>query len=181
MPNAYFAQNIGKFTKMYQNFFNKERLVFGCGNPFFGDDGFGPMVIEYLENTHEIPKNTEVLDAGTSIRDILFDILLSEKKPRQIVIIDAIDRPGAFPGEIFEIDVNEIPMNKISDFSLHQFPTTNMLKELNEATGIDVRVFVVQTDVLPEQVQPGLSIAVQEAVPMMCRKVLNTLQCQIGR
>ncbi|SLM30291.1 HyaD2 [Desulfamplus magnetovallimortis] len=161
---------------MYQKFFTQKRLVFGCGNPFFGDDGFGPAVIEYLEQFHEIPEDTEVLDAGTSIRDILFDILLSEEKPEQIIVIDAVDREGMSPGEISEIDVNDIPMNKTSDFSLHQFPTTNMLKELSDATGIDVRVFVVQTDQLPEQVSPGLTQAVQDAVPRLCFKLIELLK-----
>ncbi len=160
---------------MYQNFFSKKRLVFGCGNPFFGDDGFGPAVIEHLESHHEIASIVEVLDAGTSIRDILFDLLLSENRPDQIVIVDAMDQPGKVPGDLSEIDINQIPMNKTSDFSLHQFPTTNMLKELSEATGIDVRVFVVQTDELPEQVRPGLSPAVKKAVPLMCHKIMETL------
>jgi len=164
---------------MYQNFFSKERLVFGCGNPFFGDDGFGPAVIEHLEEHHEIGENIEVLDAGTSIRDILFDILLSESKPEQIIIIDAIDRDGVTPGEILEIDAGEIPLNKTSDFSLHQFPTTNMLKELSDATAIDVRVFVVQTDELPDKVAPGLSPAVQKAVPLMCKRVMETLHSPV--
>lgn len=166
---------------MYQHFFSKERLVFGCGNPFFGDDGFGPAVIEHLEEHHEIPSNTEVVDVGTSIRDILFDILLSERKPEQIVIIDAIDKEGLTPGDILEIDASDIPMNKTSDFSLHQFPTTNMLKELSDATAIDVRVFVVQTDLLPEQVEPGLSFAVQQAVPAMCKKVMETLGSPVSK
>ena len=161
---------------MYQNFFSKKRLVFGCGNPFFGDDGFGPAVIDHLESHHEIAPAVEVLDAGTSIRDILFDLLLSKDRPDQIVIVDAMDRPGAVPGELFEIDVEEIPLEKRSDFSLHQFPTTNMLKELSEATGIDVRVFVVQTGELPEQVAPGLSPAVRQAVPRMCRKIMEILE-----
>lgn len=164
---------------MYQNFFNKERLVFGCGNPFFGDDGFGPAVIEHLEKNHDIASTVEVLDAGTSIRDILFDLLLSEKRPDQIVIVDAMDQPGKIPGDLSEIYIHQIPMNKTSDFSLHQFPTTNMLKELSEATGIDVRVFVVQTDALPQQVSPGLSPAVAEAVPAMCHKIMETLNTPI--
>ncbi|MBF0201338.1 MAG: hydrogenase maturation protease [Desulfamplus sp.] len=160
---------------MYQDFFTKKRLVFGCGNPFFGDDGFGPSVIEHIEEHYQISRDTGILDAGTSIRDILFDILLSENRPEQIIIIDAVDLPGRCPGEIFEIDVNDIPVNKTSDFSLHQFPTTNMLKELGESTGIDVRVFAVQVESLPEKVAPGLSGPVRESIPVMCRRIMDTL------
>jgi coenzyme F420 hydrogenase subunit delta len=113
---------------------SKPCLVFGCGNPLFGDDGFGPKVIEYLEAHHSMPEHAACMDIGTSIRDILFDILLSENKPRQIIVIDAADKKGKTPGEIFEISVDAIDAKKTSDFSLHQFPTTNMLKELKDHT-----------------------------------------------
>ncbi len=164
---------------MYQDFFTCNRLVFGCGNPFFGDDGFGPAVIEHLEAHHPIPPDTRILDAGTSIRDILFDILLSDQRPKQIIIIDAFDRAGTPSGEIFEIPVTEIPRTKISDFSLHQFPTTNMLRELSHETGIDVRVLAVQISALPDRVRPGLSPAVADAVPRICRRVLSVLDTPV--
>jgi coenzyme F420 hydrogenase subunit delta len=147
--------------------YDKECLVFGCGNPLFGDDGFGPAVIAYLEEEGDIPPNVTVLDVGTSIRDILFDILLSKTGPRRIVIVDAVQMPGRKPGDIFEIRVDDIAPAKISDFSLHQFPTTNMLREIQDHTAIEVRVLAVQTADLPPEVRPGLSAAVAAAVPRM--------------
>ncbi len=165
---------------MYQTLFEKEVLVFGCGNPLFGDDGFGPAVIAHLEEHHAIPENCEILDAGTSIRDILFDMLLLPRRPKKIIIVDAVNFEEHPAGEIFEIHVNDIPQNKTSDFSLHQFPTTNMLRELNEGTEIDVRVFVVQTQPLPDEVAPGLSDAVEKAIPGMCDKILTTIADEQG-
>jgi coenzyme F420 hydrogenase subunit delta len=155
--------------------YDKECLIFGCGNPLFGDDGFGPAVIELLEDKRCTPQNVTVLDVGTSVRDILFDILLSATRPQRIVIVDAVRMPGREPGDIFEIAVEEISPAKISDFSLHQFPTTNMLKEIKEHTGIDVRVFVVQTTDLPSEVRPGLSEPVQQAVPRMVDKLIRLM------
>ncbi|RJP85283.1 MAG: hydrogenase maturation protease [Desulfobacteraceae bacterium] len=150
-------------------------LVFGCGNPLFGDDGFGPEVIEHLQEHHEIPEHVLCLDAGTGIRDALFDILLSEEKPRQIIIIDAAEHDGKLPGDIFEIDVDNIDPKKTSDFSLHQFPTTNMLKELKDLTNVDVRVLVVQIAHIPEEINPGLSGPVMAAVPNMCQRVMRII------
>jgi len=147
-------------------------LVFGCGNPFFGDDGFGSQVIEHLTSHHEMPRHVACLDIGTAIRDLLFDILLSPKKPEQIIIVDAMSLAGGVPGLIYEIDVDQIQPEKICDFSLHQFPTTNMLKEIKEGTDIDVRVLVVQTAELPSEVCPGLSPLVAAAVPEMCLKIM---------
>lgn len=153
----------------------KETLIFGCGNPLFGDDGFGPEVIRYLEQAGALPPQAACLDVGTSIRDLLFDILLLENKPAQIIIIDAADKPGKEPGEIFEIDVDEVDVQKAGDFSLHQFPTTNMLKELKEHTDMRVSILVVQITDLPEEVDPGLSVPVSAAVPKMGLQVLDML------
>jgi coenzyme F420 hydrogenase subunit delta len=147
-------------------------LVLGCGNPLIGDDGFGPAVIRHLEEHHRVPESVALIDCGTSIRDILFDLLLSPQKPRKIIIVDATDTAGLAPGEIREIDVDQISPEKISDFSLHQFPTTNMLKEIREQTPIDVRVLVVQVAGLPSEVKPGLSEPVWAAIPPMCDRIL---------
>lgn len=154
---------------------SKPCLVFGCGNPLFGDDGFGPKVIEHLENHNDLPDHVVCIDAGTSIRDILFDLLLSESRPRRIVIIDAADKEGRTPGEIFEIAVDAIDAKKTSDFSLHQFPTTNMLKELKDYTDVDVRVLVAQVQHIPEEISPGISAPVTAAVPEMCRRVMEII------
>ena len=160
-----------------KDIFEKQCVVFGCGNTLMGDDGFGPAVMEYLQAECSLPDYVTCMDVGTSIRDILFDIMLSEKKPRQIIIIDAADNPGKDTGDLYEIDIDGIAPAKANDFSLHQFPTTNMLKELKEDTGVDVKVFVVQTSGIPEAVAPGLSTPVKKAVPKMADLVMR-LVCQ---
>ncbi len=150
--------------------------MFGCGNPLFGDDGFGPAVIHYLESVHKIPHHVLCLDVGTSIRDILFDLLLDTDLARTLIIVDAVQVKERQPGEIFEIRVDDIAPAKISDFSLHQFPTTNMLREINEQTAIDVRVLVAQTPDLPDSVKPGLSKPVSAAVPVMAEKIMDLIK-----
>ena len=70
-------------------------LIFGCGNTLMGDDGFGPAVIERLQTRHTLPSSVWVEDVGTSIRDILFDLLLAPQKPKMILIIDAAKQDAA--------------------------------------------------------------------------------------
>lgn len=154
---------------------SSKTLVFGCGNPLFGDDGFGPEVIEYLDKHYQPPVATAWIDVGTSIREILFDIILSEKKPEMILIVDTVDDNEKKPGDIFEIDIDQINPKKISDYSLHQFPTTNMLKELKEETNIDIKMIVTQIDLIPDEVAPGLSPEVMNAVPKMCKKIIDII------
>ena len=60
---------------------SKKILIFGCGNILLGDDGFGPAVIEELEKNYQIPEHVFIIDAGSSIREFLFNIALDEVKP----------------------------------------------------------------------------------------------------
>ncbi len=164
---------------MIEPIHSKSRLIFGCGNPLFGDDGFGPAVIEHLEAHHRIPEYAACTDAGTAVRDMLFNILLAEKKPDQIIIVDASPQHGKAPGEISEIDIDAIDPRKTADFSLHQFPTTNMLKELKTYTDVDVRVLVVQPGHIPEEINPGLSPAVTRAINDMCAHIMDIVRSDI--
>jgi coenzyme F420 hydrogenase subunit delta len=153
----------------------KSCLVFGCGNTLFGDDGFGPEVVSDLENHHALPDHAACLDVGTSIRDFLFDILLAPGKPEQLIVVDAGDCRDKRPGDVFEIDIDEMNPKKTSDFSLHQFPTTNMLKELKTHTDMDVRILVGQIETIPDIVSPGLSPPMAAAVSKASRRILKMI------
>lgn len=146
------------------DFCRKPTLVLGCGNMLFGDDGFGCVVVAYVEAHCEVPEAVCLLDVGTGVRKLLFTLCLSPARPQRLIIIDAIDASRT-PGEVFEINPSEIPVAKLDDFSLHQLPTSNLLRELQETCGVEVRVLACQTGPLPEQVQEGLSDAVSRAVP----------------
>lgn len=148
----------------------KSVLIFGCGNILFGDDGFGPAVADELVANYDIPDIVGIFNAGTSIRTMLFDIVLSEEKPQTIIVVDAVD-VGRNPGDIFEIDLDELPENKIDDFSMHQLPTSNLLRELRDLAGVDVRIMSCQVACIPEEVAPGLSEVLQPRVKEMCELI----------
>lgn len=147
--------------------YGKEILILGCGNTLFGNDGFGPKVIQYLNENYTFPDYVLSLDAGTGIRDYVFDLLLMENKPRQIFIIDAVTVEGKKAGELFEMSLTDVPKEKLSDFSLHQSPSSNLLSELKEL-GVDVRVYCVHTDEVPNFIEPGLSDEVEKVIPKAC-------------
>jgi coenzyme F420 hydrogenase subunit delta len=151
-------------------------VVFGCGNVIMGDDGFGPAVIEELKTRYVLPDNVAVVDAGTGIREHLIDYLLApELRPDRLIILDAVDFPGRRPGEVFSVDVSSIPAKKIHDFSLHQFPSVNLLQELQEHTGIRVDILAAQVEFLPEEICPGLSSTMSGAVSLACGKIFQLL------
>ncbi len=156
----------------YLEAMHKEIVILGCGNILFGDDGFGSSVVERLETCGLLPENVSVIDAGTSVREILFDLILSEQRPRKVIVIDAVDAKRR-PGEIFRIDLEELPKNKIDDYTLHEMPTSNLLRELRDLCHVEVEIVAAQVEVLPDAVMPGLSVAVAESVPVAAGEVLK--------
>lgn len=158
---------------------NKSILIFGCGNILFGDDGFGPRVADELIENYHLPESIGVINAGTSIRTMLFDIILNDKKPEKIIIIDAIDAQRS-PGEIFEIPIYEIPEKKIDDFSMHQLPTSNLLKELKELCEVEVIVLACQVEIIPTEVTTNLSNKIMEAIPTACEIINNHIENNSG-
>lgn len=145
-------------------------LVLGCGNVLLGDDGFGPRVADELQHNYFHPDTVKVVNAGSRVRNILFDVTLSETKPERIIIVDAID-DGRSAGEIFELPINEIPEKKIDDFSMHQIPTSNLLKELKEFCNVEVTIIVCQIENSPKEVTDSVSEKISEAIPVACERI----------
>ncbi|KGO33250.1 MAG: hydrogenase maturation protease [Desulfoprunum sp.] len=155
---------------------NISTVIFGCGNVVMGDDGYGPAVIDALNSQYQLPPGVEAIDAGTGIREYLFDyILTAEGRPDRIIVLDAVDFPDRQPGDVFLMDTSAIPPKKIHDFSLHQFPTVNLLVELEQHTGVRVFILAAQVESIPEEITPGLSPAMSAAIPVACEKVLQIL------
>jgi len=148
---------------MGPEWYDKSVLILGCGNVLLEDDGFGPAVAQQLQRDFTIPSDVCVLDTGTSVREILFDTILADKKPSKIVIIDAMDC-GLEPGELFNMDIDSYPKVKLDDFSLHQVPTSNLLRELRDLCGIEIVVVACQVAGACDSVNPGLSEPVNKAV-----------------
>ena len=97
-------------------------MIFGCGNIIMGDDGYGPAVVDELNANYEIPDDVQAVDAGTCVREYLFDYLLTEDgRPENIIILDAVDFPDRKAGEVFQILPDEIPAKKIHDFFKKRF------------------------------------------------------------
>lgn len=149
-------------------------MIFGCGNIIMGDDGYGPAVVDELNAHYDLSDDVLAVDVGTCVREYLFDYLLMEEgRPEQIIILDAVDLPDRKPGEVFQIFPDTIPAKKIHDFSLHQFPTVNLLQELEENTGIRISILAAQIEFIPDEIQPGLSPTMTIAVTQACEQVMK--------
>jgi coenzyme F420 hydrogenase subunit delta len=165
---------------MIQDIIKNPILILGCGNILFGDDGFGPAVIEHLEAHSSLPENVLAVDMGTGIKDFLFDLILAPVKPERIYILDALFQPDRKAGELFEINLNQIPDGKMGGRPSHQFPSIHQLQELGSLTGVDIRILVVQAKEVPDTVRPGLSPEVKEAIPRACDWLMKEICPEIN-
>ena len=147
-------------------------LVLGCGNVLLGDDGFGPAVARRLGEIADAPAGLCALDVGTSVREVLFDVLLGPVRPRRVVVVDAVDL-GREPGAVWCIASSDLPEVKLDDFSMHQMPTSNLLRELNNLAGVEVTCVVGQVSAFPPEVRPGLSAPMRRAVKRAAELVLD--------
>lgn len=81
---------------------------------------------------------------------------------------------GLEPGELFNMDIDSYPKVKLDDFSLHQVPTSNLLRELRDLCGIEIVVVACQVAGACDCVNPGLSEpvskAVEQAVEMIAKE-----------
>ncbi|MCL5612230.1 MAG: hydrogenase maturation protease [Chloroflexi bacterium] len=145
-------------------------LILGVGNMLFGNDGFGPEVIDYLSRHFDVPDDVYAIDVGTGARKVLFTVSLSETRPQEIVIMDAVDW-GQEIGSVSEIPVESLPVTKVDDFSLHQVPTSNMLRELQDDCGVKVTVIVCDVGEIPQMIEPGISSAIEAAVVVATEKI----------
>jgi len=150
--------------------FTSRVVVYGCGNILKGDDGVGSAVIKLLENEN-LPEGVGLLDVGTSIKQVLFDMTVMDPKPERIVIVDATTQEGRKPGEVWEIDVDELAPVKVKDYSFHLFPSLNLLKLIREETNVDLKIIVVQTAYVPDEIDDHLSPEVTAAAPVMAARV----------
>jgi len=150
----------------------KRVLILGCGNVLFGDDGFGPAVVQYIEDKCKIPDDVYVMDIGTGTNKVLFTLALSEMRPEKIIILDVVNVKRK-PGELFEIPIEEFLKSKTIDFSTHLPLATNLLKELRNTCSVNITILACQVNRIPELVKPGLSNPVKKSIPKAAKIALG--------
>lgn len=138
----------------------KPVAVLGVGNVLYGDDGFGPRLIEALEEGPPLPPGVDLIYAGP----IGLELIEYLKDYRRVIIIDAAEM-GIAPGEIRVFTPDDVrSMETGAGLSLHStdvLGTVKLAKALGETIAA-IHVIAVQPEFLG--VHEGLSVAVQGAI-----------------
>jgi coenzyme F420 hydrogenase subunit delta len=155
--------------------YDAEILVIGCGNVLFKDDGFGPAVIEALEeysNEKPLPENSMILDAGTGGPHFVFT--LPQECWKKMIILDIVEF-GAEPGTLRKFSVHELPEGSYEN--VHSWPVTQPLHDLSEIC--EVIVIGCQPEhVSAPDVEMGLTPCVENAIPEAIKMILKEIGVQ---
>src|SRR5512137_2392143 len=146
-----------------------EIVIAGCGNPLFADDGFGPAVIEEMQNL-QLPDNVSIIDAGLGGPHFIFT-LLDPEVTKRLVIVDIADF-GAEPGSITRLRVEDLTPGAYRD--AHSWHLAEPLQRIKAE--IDVTIIGVQpARVTAPEFELGLSDELQKAIPKTIRVILETI------
>ena len=153
--------------------YDAEILVVGCGNILFKDDGFGPAVIDALDEVSKekpLPDNTMTLDAGTGGPHFVFS--LPHETWKKMIVVDIVDF-GAEPGTIRIFGVDELPKGAYEN--MHSWPVNQPLHDLSKVC--EVMVIGVQPEsVSAPDIVLGLTKSVENAIPKTIEIILKEIE-----
>ncbi len=154
------------------NYLIKENLILGCGNPLFGDDGFGPEFVRRIkdEKIEDRFNNLAVVDCGSGISPFLNLINSSKHKIKNLYIIDCGDFKGKV-GDVLILDGKEIASQ---DF-IKSSHSMNVPHEINRFSS-NVKLILVQGNVDPN----SMGLEMNEEVRNAIDKVQNILISFMG-
>ena len=151
------------------------RLVVGCGNVLFKDDGFGPMVIHALEdyfkeNDIEKPEDTQFIDAGTGATHFIFS--MPDENWKKVIVVDVVEW-NAEPGTLKIFSPYDMPKGKYEN--AHTWPVEEPLHDLADR-GIEVVIVGCKpAEITAPDVEMGLTEPVEAAIPKAIEMILNEL------
>jgi len=153
--------------------YDAETLVVGCGNILFKDDGFGPEVINALNDyfkDKEMPNDTLFIVAGTSATYHLFT--LPEESWKKLIVVDVVDFDSE-PGTLKIFSPYEMKRGKYEN--AHIAPVEEPLHDLAES-GIDIVIIGCKPkEISAPDVDVGLTEPVKKAIPEAIEMILKEI------
>ena len=145
--------------------YNHENLIVGCGNTLYGDDGFGPEVINYIkENNIKFPGDTCVIDGATSAPHYIFT--LPQEKWKNIIIID-IASLNEEAGIIKVLDLDQIH-EEDRYMDVHGLSATYPLHDLKDK--VNIKLILIQPKNVPIEMEMGLSKVLEDKIPQTIKE-----------
>lgn len=173
---------------------DRKFFIIGLGNILLKDEGFGVHFVEYLK-TKKLSKNLEIIDAGTSVFDLLpllntrdyfiFVDVIKTKVPAGSIFrfdrnsIELLNSPrptGTYPA-IFRKECGKVVGRGEQEFfSLHQI---GFLELLNSCKLLNKNINFTIFAVVPKIIAWGmdLSPSLKKKLPQVARLIKKELRC----
>lgn len=136
-------------------------LVAGIGNPFMGDEGVGPAVVETFRGSWEGSPLVETVEAGTGGMALLYIM-----EGRQAAILVDCARMGETPGTVRRFTPEEARSSKdLPGISLHEGDLLDLVELGRKLSMLPPRLVILGIE--PSWIGPGgsLSPVVRKALP----------------
>lgn len=151
--------------------------VLCVGNELLMDEGAGPACGRYLEARYQLPEDVHVLDRAVMGMAIISDLRAHD----MALVIDALDVPGAEPGDLFSFAPQDAATSgQIS--SLHEIRFSDVLATA-ELAGISSQGYCLGVQALnisPSEFVRALTPRVAAAIPLLAAEAARWLRAQTG-
>lgn len=155
------------------------RIAVICiGNELLMDEGVGPACARYIESRYELPENVDVLDRSVMGMSIISDL----RHYDFALVADAVEVPGARPGQLFHFDPDDAAPTPPGALSLHEMRFADVIASA-ELLGVfcDGHCFGVQVENMsPSEFIMALTPRVAAAIPLMAQAIVRYLRGELG-
>ena len=153
-------------------YLQKENLVLGCGNPLFGDDGFGPELVSRMKDAGIETKfgNICIIDCGSGISPFLNLINASRHNIKNLLIVDCGDFKGEL-GDILILDGKEISTQNFIKSS----HSMSIAHEINKFSS-NVKLILVQGKVDANSMNLEMNEAVKNSFDKVEKIIFNLME-----
>jgi hydrogenase maturation protease len=155
-------------------------LVAGVGNVLRGDDGFGPAVINHLEQRSDLPRGVRLVEVGIGGIHLVHELMAGFEG---LILVDAVDRTEP-PGSLYVLEPKVPPVAELTARQRHEAGC-----DMHQAVPARALIMAQAVNALPRQLrivgcQPAvvddlifdLSPPVQKAVPAAVNAILSLLR-----
>lgn len=148
------------------------------GNELLMDDGVGPACARYLLSRYRFPAEVSVLDRACMGMAIISDL----READFALVLDAVDVPGAQPGQVFSFEPEDVAPTPAGMTSLHDVRFADVLGSAG-FLGIECRghCFGIQAqNMSPSEFVRALTPKVAAAVPLLAKSAVRYLRDELG-
>jgi hydrogenase maturation protease len=155
-------------------------LVAGVGNVLRGDDGFGPAVINHLEQRTDLPPGVRLVEVGIGGIHLVHELMAGFEG---LILVDAVDRTDP-PGSLYVLEPKVPPLVELTTRQRYEAGC-----DMHQAVPARALIMAQAVNALPPQLrivgcQPAviddlifdLSPPVQKAVPTAVNAILSLLR-----